>query len=416
MCDNYPVIPQFGGTCWFNTIITACCYSENLKKLMIKKSKKWDKSNSFFKYLKTILKYSYSTDNKIKKMFIKEKPEYLLFKYLDYFDKSLKKLMRLITIYYLTNISALVYYNINYIITFFRKIGVNCLDIIILDNNEYLVDFDKNIKLNLRIDTLKQKNYSFKIDHIKYEFRDYKFEIKNKITKPNLSKIPEVIVIQPSNIYSKNIPDSNLYKYITKDFNIKFKSNDYIEYKGIKYKLDACILCNYNDKYMNHVILGFTCNNKRYIYNSENSNKNKKLKKPCGFYKFNWDINDDNKFYFDYDKCKIRKVTDKNIKKIEEKHQVFSFYHKEIACIYVKCNDNDNDNDNENKNKNDINSHGYYSTSKKREMKNDFYDIKNIPLSNLKNIIRNLGYTDKFINKKSKEFLMQLLQKKIDNY
>ena len=37
-------------------------------------------------------------------------------------------------------------------------------------------------------------------------------------------------------------------------------------------------------------------------------------------------------------------------------------------------------------------------------------------LSNLKNIIRNLGYTDKFINNKSKEFLMQLLQKKIDNY
>ena len=420
MCDNYPVIPQFGGTCWFNTIITACCYSENLKKLMIKKSKKWDKSNSFFKYLKTILKYSYSTDNKIKKMFIKEKPEYLLFKYLDYFDKSLKKFMRFMIHYYNNNISLLVYYNINYIITFFRKIGVNCLDIIILDNNEYLVDFDKNIKLNLRKETLKQKNYSFPIDDMKYEIKGNKFEIKNKITKPNLSKIPEVIVIQPSNIYSKNIPDSNLYKYITKDFNINIKSNDYIEYKGYKYKLDACILVNYNDKSLNHIILGFTCNNKRYIYNSFNVSK--KLKKPCGFYKFNWDINDDTKFYFDYDKCKIRKVTDKNIKKIEEKHQVFSFYHKKIACIYVKYNENENENENENKNKNenkndnDNDSREYYSLSKKREMKNEFYDIKTIPLSNLKNIIRNLGYTDKFINNKSKEFLMQLLQKKIDNY
>ena len=408
MCDNYPVIPQFGGTCWFNTIITACCYSENLKKLMIKKSKKWDKSNSFFKYLKTILKYSYSTDNKIKKMFIKEKPEYLLFKYLDYFDKPLKKIMRLMIHYYSNNISLLTYYNINYIITFFRKIGVKCLDVIILDNNEYLVDFDKNIKLNLIIEPLKQKNYSFPIDDIKYEFRSLKFEIKDKIKEPNLSKIPEVIVIQPSNVYSKNIPDSNLYKYITKDFNIKFNSSDYIEYKGYKYKLDACILVNYNDKYMNHVILGFTCNNKRYIYNSLNSNK--KLKKPCGFYKFNWDINDDTKFYFDYDKCKIRKVTDKNIRKIEEKYQVFSFYHKKIACIYVKSDDNDINNNN------DINSDGYYSISKKREMKNSFYDIKNITLSNLKSIIRNLGYTNKFINKKSKELLMQLLQKKIDNY
>ena len=413
MCDNYPVIPQFGGTCWFNTIITACCYSENLKKLMIKKSKKWDKSNSFFKYLKTILKYSYSTDTKIRKMFIKEKPEYLLFKYLDYFDKTLKKIMRLITIYYNNDISALSYYNINYIITFFRKIGIKCLDIIILDNNEYLVDFDKNIKLNLRIDTLKQKNYSFKIDHIKYEFRDYKFEIKNKITKPNLSKIPEVIVIQPSNIYSKNIPDSNLYKYITKDFNIKFNSSDYIEYKDYKYKLDACILVNYNNKFINHVILGFTCNNERYIYNSFNANKN--LKKPCGFYKFNWNIDDDNKFYFDYDNCKIRKVNSKNIKKIEEKHHVFSFFNKNNACIYVKCTDTDTNDTNDN---NDINTNDdrYYSISKKREMKKDFYDIKTIPLFNLKKIIKNLGYTDKFINVKSKEFLLNLLQKKIDKY
>ena len=407
MCDNYPVIPQFGGTCWFNTIITACCYSENLKKLMINKSKKWDKSNSFFKYLKTILKYSYSNDKKIRKMFIKEKPEYLLFKYLDYFDKPLKKIMRLMIHYYYNHISLVVYYNINYIITFFRKIGVNCLDIIILDNDKYLVDFDKNIKLNLIIDTLKQKDYSFPIDHIKYEFRSLKFEIKNKIKEPNLSKIPEVIVIQPSNIYNKDIPDSNLYKYITKDFNIKFNSSDYIEYKGYKYKLDACILANYNDKYMNHVILGFTCNNKRYIYNSLNSNKN--LKRPCGFYKFNWDINDDTKFYFDYDKCKIRKVTDKNIKKIEEKYYVFSFYNKKIACIYVKSDDiNNNDSINNNTN-------SYYSISKKYEMKNSFYDINNITLSNLKSIIKKLGYTDKFINNKSKEFLLNLLQKKIDN-
>jgi hypothetical protein len=415
MCDNYPVIPQFVGTCWFNTIITACCYSENLKKLMIKKSKKWNKSNSFFKYLKTILKYSYSKDNKIKKMFIKQKPEYLLLKYLDYFDKSLKKIMRLMTIYYNNDISALYYYNINYIITFFRKIGINCLDITILDNNDYLVDFDKNIKLNVKIETLNQKNYSIRIDDIKYEFQSFKFEIKDKIIKPNLTKIPEVIVIQPSNIYNKNIPDSNLYKYITKDFNINSNSNSNIEYKGYKYKLDACILCNYNDKLINHVILGFTCNNKRYIYNSFNVNKN--LKKPCGFYKFNWDINNDTKFYFDYDNCKIRKVTEKNIKKIEEKNHVFSFHHKNIIHIYVKCNNKDNknkdDNDNKNKNKDE---NDYYIISKKREMKNSFYDIKTIPLFTLRLMLLKLGYTNKYINKKSKEFLIQLLQKKIDKY
>jgi hypothetical protein len=342
-------------------------------------------------------------------MFIKQKPEYLLFKYLNYFDKSLKKTMRLMIHYYFNNISLLVYYNINYIITFFRKIGINCLDIIILDNNEYLVDFDKNIKLNLNMITLNKKDYSFSIDQ-KYEFKSIKFEIKNKIKQPNLTKIPDVIVIQPSNIFIKSIPDNNLYKYTTKKININLNSNDYIEYKGYKYKLDACILANYNFKSLNHIILGFTCNNKRYIYNSFNVNKN--LKNPCGFYKFDWNINDDTKFYFDYDKCKIRKVTDKNIKKNRRKHQVFSFYNKNIICIYVKSNDN-NSNSNDINDINDINSHGYYSISKKQEMNESFYDIKNISLFNLKIILENLGYSKKFINEKSKEFLLELLKKNI---
>jgi hypothetical protein len=404
MCDIFPVIPQFGGTCWFNTIITACCYSENLKKLMIKKSKNWDKSNSFFKYLKTILKYSYSNDNNIKKMFIKQKPEYLLFKYLNYFDKSLKKIMRLMIHYYYHNINALTYYNINYIITFFKKIGINCLDLIILDNNEVLFDFDKNIKLNLNMKMLNKKDYSFSIDQ-KYEFESIKFEIKDKIKQPNLTKIPDVIVIQPSNIFITNIPDSNLYKYTTKKININLNSNDYIEYKGYKYKLDACILVNYNLKFINHIILGFTCNNnKRYIYNSFNVNKN--LKKPCGFYKFNWNINKDDKFYFDYDNCKIKKVTDKNRNKIEQLQQVFSFNSKNSLRIYVKCNNiNDINHINEN--------NSYHSISKKQEMKDSFYDIKNIPLYNLKTILKKLGYSPNFINKKSKEFLVKLLQKNI---
>jgi hypothetical protein len=49
-------------------------------------------------------------------------------------------------------------------------------------------------------------------------------------------------------------------------------------------------------------------------------------------------------------------------------------------------------------------------------MKNSFYDIENIPLYHLKQILQKIGYTDKFINKKTKEFLIELLQKKIDKY
>lgn len=408
MCDNYPVIPQFGGTCWFNVIITACCYSENLKKLMIIKSKEWDKSNSFFKYLKTVLKYSYSTDNKTKRMFIKQKPEYLLFKYLNYFDKSLKKIMRLMIHYYLNDISLLVYYNINYIITFFRKIGVNCLDIIILDNNEYLVDFDKNINLNLKLLKVNKKDYSFSIDD-KYTFKEIKFEIKDKIKKPNLNTIPEVIIIQPSNTFGSHIPDSQLYKYGIKNLNLNMNDkhkNDYIEYKGYKYRLDACIFQNYNHKFFSHVILGMTCNNKRYVYNSFNNKKTNFKNSPCGFYKFNWNINKDKEFYFDYDKCKIRGVNDKNRNKIEKDEQAFSFNKGKRLFIYVKVNDNKNENNNEIEN-------SYRSISKKQEMIKSFYDIKNIPLLTLRRMLKNFNYSENYLEGKSKGFLLKLLEKKI---
>lgn len=413
MCDNYPVIPQFSDTCWFNTIITACCYSENLKKLMITKSKAWDKSNSFFKYIKTILKYSYSTDSKIKKMFIKEKIEYLLFKYLNYFDKNLMKLMRTMIHYEFNNISNLLYYDVGYIITFLKKININCLDVIILDNNTYLVDFYKNINLNFKKTKMNRKMnrkmYSFSMEsHI--VVTDFKFEINKKLKKPNYkNKIPEVIVILPDTLSFINfdIPDVELYKYTSKDFKNNFtnnNSNDYIDYKGYRYKLDACILANYNKLGMKHVILGITCNNKRYIYNS--ANEINKIKKPCGFYNYDWNINKDDKFYFDYNNCKIKKVNKKN--KVAENEYLFSFNKGPRTFIYVKVNSEDNNNNNFDSD------NTYSSISKKIEMKKSFYDIKNIDLHNLKLILRNLGYSDDDLEGKTKEFLLKFFDKKIN--
>lgn len=417
MCDNYPVIPQFNNTCWFNVIITACCYSENLKKLMISKSKDWDKSNSFFKYLKTILKYSYSTDSKIKKMFIKEKIDYLLFKYLNFFDKNSMNIMRTMIHYRYNDISILAYYDLNYIITFFKKINISCLDVIILDNNKYLVDFYKNFNLNFEKRKMNREMYSFTMEsHI--EVSHVKFEINKKLKKPNYkNKIPEVIVILPNTLSLLNfdIPDVDLYKYTSKDFKNNFKnnftnnnSNDYIEYKGYKYKLDACLLANYNKiGGMKHAILGITCNNKRYIYNS--LNETNKIKNPCGFYNYDWNINKDDEFYFDYNNCKIKKVNKKN--KMVDNELVYSFNKGPRTFIYVKVNNEDSE-DNHNKFNSEDNS--YRIISKKKEMKKSFYDIKNIELRYLKPILGNLGYSDDDLREKTKEGLLKLLEKKIN--
>ena len=100
MCDKFPIIPQYNkGTCWFNVMITAFCYSQELKKIVEKTSIKWEDDNSFYNYMKTILKYSYNKDKKYKKLFRKEKIEYLLYKYLELFDKRLKKFLQYSYIY-----------------------------------------------------------------------------------------------------------------------------------------------------------------------------------------------------------------------------------------------------------------------------------------------------------------------------
>lgn len=359
MCDKYPIIPQEKGTCWFNVIITACCYSQELRKIVEMSSITWDKNNSFYKYMKMILKYAYSKDKNIQELFIKQKIEFLLFKYLNFFDKKLKKTMQLIFKYFLQNPYYLIGFT-NYISKFIKNLNINSLDIIIIDNN-YIVDFNKNMHIDIRLK--------------KEKFKDFVLKIKKKIIKADLTKIPDVIIIEPDNT------NKELLKYKTKNFNINI-NKDFIEYKGHIYKLDACILRNYNKLSMvGHVILGFTCNNNKYIYNSENINKNY-----CKFYKFDWDISKEKNFSFDYINCKI------NYKVNEEKEQCFSFNKGIRTLIYVRI---DND---------------YLSISKKDTMIKDFYDTSNISKLNLQKILKNLN--EPYENKTKKE-LIELLNNKI---
>jgi len=41
-CLNLSVIPQFRGTCWFNAILMIALYSQNVRKILIKLSKKME--------------------------------------------------------------------------------------------------------------------------------------------------------------------------------------------------------------------------------------------------------------------------------------------------------------------------------------------------------------------------------------
>jgi len=42
-CDNVISLKQYGNTCWFNSILMSILYSDGSRKLLLEKSKSWDK-------------------------------------------------------------------------------------------------------------------------------------------------------------------------------------------------------------------------------------------------------------------------------------------------------------------------------------------------------------------------------------
>jgi hypothetical protein len=375
MCDKVPIIPQNNkATCWFNVIITACCYSQGLRNIVSKASLSWDNKNSFYNFMKTILNNAYNTDKRIQDLFLEQKIEYLLYKYLQLFDKKLKKFLQNMYIYYNKNpddISS----SSRYIIKFIKNLNISCLDIIIF-NNQYLIDFNKNIELVINLKKINKKQI---IGEKKYE-PILEFELTKKIKKPKIIKNPNVIIIHIPNRNYNDIKDE-LLKYTTDDFDIEI-NDDFIDYQGNKYILDCCILRNYNNR-IGHYILGLTCGNKKYIYNSYNVNNNL-----CKLYEFNWNINEDKKFSFNYKNCNL------NFNINEQTQQCFSFNRGDRILVYVKI-------DNE-----------YLSISNKKEMKKDFYNIDKIDKYQLEQLVKNLkeSYENKSIANLKNKFYKYVIK------
>ena len=80
-CDNVISLKQYGPTCWFNSILMAILYSDGSRKLLLEKSKRWNKRIILFRTIDYILKNKYlrteSSSNDYK-YFDKIRPEYLL--------------------------------------------------------------------------------------------------------------------------------------------------------------------------------------------------------------------------------------------------------------------------------------------------------------------------------------------------
>jgi len=355
-CNEISVIPQFGGTCWFNVILMSCFYSQRMRKLMINKiSKTWKKESTFYKLLKTILKKNYNENKEIIKLFNKIKPELLLLKFLFENDKELLE-------YYKNNKKGIGCGGyIIYISKFLKKLNAKVLDITVLKNNKYL----------LNINDIYIKSYINNNNEIIIEDKKKEIEEINKI----ISNIPDILII---NFEKKNYNDK-LEIFNSENYNIKLDKeninncNEYINFKGYKYKLDNIILSNYNKTYnnINHVISGITCNNKKYIYNGWQKNTNSIFNKyiliePCKLQEFDWNINRSEIFVIKPYECKLIKY--KYLIELKEKY-AYSFNLSNKLLIYVR----------ENKNKKiSIKSLSISSLSDIKRILKNYYNVKNL--------------------------------------
>jgi hypothetical protein len=236
------IIPQISDTCWFNVILTVLTYSQYTRKILYEEAIEWLdnleelKRNRFKRFLIYMLKYSYTNPKKIEELFeAKIKPELLLMSFINYynlptFKKDIKENIQ-------KNIRFFPYYKETISIVF-RQLFANPTSIM-------TINYEKN---NCYTQT------EFLSEHMHTPPKILICFLKNVyISKDRISVI------------SDNTPFTNITSYVNGGFNYE----DEIIFNGHKYRLDACLVTNYNriEGVVNHVICGITYDNKGYVYN-----------------------------------------------------------------------------------------------------------------------------------------------------
>jgi len=423
-CLNLSVIPQFAGTCWFNAILMVALYSEGVRQVLLKDVETWNKSSQFLMILKSILVKYYNKPEKTQQFFNKIRPEIILFKLMkeanisfiiNSFKEDIKK----------DDIYSLGWYS-DIIINLFYSIDINAIDITYI-NGKYLLNLNRHLLYYHKSDLYKTNSYYYVSNYLSNQNKKNKKYIIDE-NKNNLEKIPDIIFLKHYKL-NNNINDTinDLSKNLNFDlldtknykFNVKgLKTyNNIIELNGHKYKLDACLLRNYNGNYGAHAIAGITCNNKRYVYNGWNTQSidpglknttNLKLS-PCSLMKYHWDLKKNESFCLNPKTCKLDFLTD-----MEKKDLCFSFAKGERVLVYVRIDD---------KLKNYKNSKLSIPSSLNLEdvssIIKDLIDVKKLTDNELKEKIRFLFEDNKKLLKKNRDQLEKLYMntiKKIYNY
>ena len=325
-CDNVISLKQYGPTCWFNSILMALLYSDESRKLLLKKSKEWNKKIEVLNTINYILHHKYlRTDKAFKdyEYFDKIRPEYILKELYKYNNKKF-----IID----PDVNKHGYKSALYIRKIYKLLGVKVLYLDLdlktkniyysIYNNIKVVSFD-GTKINMQIN------------------------IKNQSTINKYLNDPDVIIINTKPFEIKTYPywykiNNNAsyenYADLSKFANLNYEITNN---KNI-YQQDSVLLTDYNSVAGGHSIAGITCRNDRYVYNGwtrttidPNLKKNtvkadfqKHINIPCELMKFDWNVKTDKEFCLNRKKC-ILDAMDIN-------QLCFSFNKGDREVIYVK--------------------------------------------------------------------------------
>ena len=329
-CDNVISLKQYGPTCWFNSILMALLYSDESRKLLLKKSKKWNKKIEVLNTIKYILENKYLRTDKYYKdyeFFDKIRPEYILKQLYNYNKKKF-------TIDPDVNKSG--FRSALYIRKIYKLLGVK---ILYLDLDLKTKNIFYSMYNNVEIDNNFNENNKIRIF----------YNIKSHSTLLKYLKNPDIIIINP--IYNfDNTKYPIWYKISNNQSYSKYKDimnfanlTNNVTNKNKIFVQDSVLLGNYNtDDKGGHSIVGITCKGNKYVYNGwtrstidpnmkiDLNSNDKNIKIPCELMKFDWEVNKNKEFCLNNNKCVL------DIMNVED--LCFSFNKGVREIIYVKKN------------------------------------------------------------------------------
>lgn len=375
--NKIELLPQISSICWFNSILTVLLYSEGIRKIL---KDNLLASNKFLKSLLYIIDNNYTSPENIKKLFRgRFTTEFLLFTYLDIYKspklkEQLKKQLR-------RNIRLFTGSTFSFIIELLQKLEIKTQD---------LYYYDNNLHYNL-------------------------YNVSRRTTSPDIILLFHEKSNPDINKDELSAPFSNYSSFISGIEEI----NEYITYYGVKYKLEATILENYNIHEINqgHVISGITYNNESFVYNGWRNDSYKfldrtgvrKIKKSCPLFKYDWKSQSKNDFCISKKECELLEI-------IDEKDLCFNFSKGNKVLIYVKIDDTKTKSFISTK-KNNITSKSIkYTSQTLKPYLRSFYQLNDRTIVELKEILKQLKYNTIIIERITSENIKKNLNEKYKDF